>query len=597
MRRKKQKSIRNQLLLVLLFFIMVPLLIMGTITNIITKNVIASKVDYLVNQNFENMYLSISNTVEALFNLVNSYAEDEYVAESLKNQYDEKETYYYIDKAWANRDVMSRINYPFYYTVLDYNGNMYTSFTYSPNANYEKIYGSIEDKDWFEYLKNSYTTSSLIFSDVDMLNEDNGEKIYIGQNILYESENVGIVLVQVDKKHISSWLDNLYFNSSVSSYIVSAKGYCLAKGRNNAIEYDEVINIFEPDKKLFSGYETVHIENGPYLYISKKIDFAYNSKIHWYITMLLQTNEIYRDVRIINLVICIMILICFAAFIITANFCNTKIIKPIEYISSAMHRVKNGDLEIKITDLPNNEISNLGNGFNLMINEINELIKNVYKEESEKRDIAIKMLQAQIRPHFIRNTLNIIQWMAKMKKAYGVSKAIQSFTSLIDYNFINTSPLTTIKDELSFLEDYIYFEKIRYQNKFIHKVDVDETLLEKKILKLTLQPIVENSIIHGIAPKKNQGSIKISARREDDEVIFEIADDGMGISESIFVDIWDDKIYDGTKSESHIGIANVNKRIKLNYGESYGIQIKSTQNEGTVVTIKLPLIDDKTELI
>ena len=208
------------------------------------------------------------------------------------------------------------------------------------------------------------------------------------------------------------------------------------------------------------------------------------------------------------------------------------------------------------------------------------------------------MLQSQIKPHFVRNTLNSIRWMAEMRGAEGISHAILSFSGLLDYNFRDADMMTTVKEELQYVEEYIYLQKLRYQNKFVSKIQVEEDILSCKILKLSFQPIVENSINHGLAFKQERGTLEIRGYRQEDKLVFIIEDDGVGMDEATLRGALSpdsgEKLRD---SGTRIALVNVQQRMKMNFGDEYGIMIESEKGQGTKVTMVFPVIGEPAECL
>lgn len=262
---------------------------------------------------------------------------------------------------------------------------------------------------------------------------------------------------------------------------------------------------------------------------------------------------------------------------------SRDIINPITETAKGIRKIrKTEEFNEIFTDSNINEIHTLNNYLNLLVNKINYLLKENQKINDEKLEIEIATLQSQITPHFIFNTLNSIRIQAVINEDQEVAKSIKNFTSLISHNF-SKGNIHTLNDEVISIESYFNIMKIRYGNKIKYSIKIEEEIKENKILKLILQPIIENSIIHGLSQRNYEGTIRVKIFKEEEKVIISIFDDGSGITEEEI-----DEILTG-KSQG-IGVYNSNRRIKIYYGDDYGIEIRSKVSEYTETTIKLPNI-------
>ena len=195
-----------------------------------------------------------------------------------------------------------------------------------------------------------------------------------------------------------------------------------------------------------------------------------------------------------------------------------------------MKRVSEGDLKVLVNDTYEDEIGVISDNFDSMLKRVNELIEKTKLQEVEKRDLEIRMLQAQINPHFLFNTLNSLKWTALMNQDYTVSEGLSSLAELLRNTIIDKNELVTIREELENIKNYVVIQKIRYGNSFDVQYEVDELLLENKVIKFILQPIVENSIIHGIDENKENQKIIIKIMSEEENILISIKDNGKGFN-------------------------------------------------------------------
>lgn len=270
-----------------------------------------------------------------------------------------------------------------------------------------------------------------------------------------------------------------------------------------------------------------------------------------------------------------------------------SIVNPIKKLKKLMRKAQEGDLTVSFNAKYNDEIGELGSSFNTMVKEINNLINLVQIEEKNKRIAEMNVLQAQIKPHFMYNTLDTIRWMAEEHNEEDIVEIIEAFTNLLRISLSKGKEIISVKEELSHVQSYLTIQKIRYEDKLDYEIDFDENILEYKLIKLILQPLVENAIYHGIKEKRGSGKISIIGKFEENAICFFVVDNGKGIEEDKLNKInCMLKNKSENKSEIGYGIFNVNERIKLIYGDEYGLTYKSIYGEGTVAQLRHPIIEE-----
>ena len=228
--------------------------------------------------------------------------------------------------------------------------------------------------------------------------------------------------------------------------------------------------------------------------------------------------------------------------------------------------------------------------FNKMARKINGLMERVKNNEKQKRKLEIQALQAQINPHFLSNTLNTVSYIARMKKEETIEILVNAIIELLCDSMKNDDSLHTVEEELRVIKNYIIIQDYRLLGKFTVDIQIDEEIASCMMPRFILQPVVENSIIHGIEPANRRGVVSIKGSQRDGKICFTITDNGIGI-ESGKIEKIIAKPRNQEKSRfSGIGIGNVDRRIKLMMGEEYGLTMKSEKNIFTTVEIRLPMI-------
>lgn len=268
---------------------------------------------------------------------------------------------------------------------------------------------------------------------------------------------------------------------------------------------------------------------------------------------------------------------------------NRMINIPVSRIRAKMLRVAEGDFERDPAIEWKHELGDIGRGVNDLCENVLLLMQTRLEDEKQKKDLEYKMLQSQINPHFLYNTLNSIKWMADIQGASGISEMTASLAKLLRSISKGTRLLIPVREELSLIQDYFTIQRYRYGGTITLEVKVeDETLLDCQILKFTLQPLVENAIFHGIEPK-GVGHISIHVTAEGEQGIrIDVTDDGIGMSPDKIANVLHFDKEERTDLFREIGICNVHRRLQYEFGEKYGITIESTEGEYTTMSIHIP---------
>ena len=265
-----------------------------------------------------------------------------------------------------------------------------------------------------------------------------------------------------------------------------------------------------------------------------------------------------------------------------------RIVTPINQLSSAASAVGRGDLSARVDIHTDDEIEELAEAFNRMVVDIDRLIYESVEHEKKLQQMQLENLMLQINPHFIYNTMNSIVYMARMNGNEQIAEYTNAFISLLQSTLrVRSSVFVTLGDELRTVRSYLYLQAIRYGNKFSWEIDCADELLDCQVLNAMLQPVVENAIFHGIAPKDGPGRIDISAQRAGEQLTLRVTDDGVGIPPEALAEIFREDI--GQSYGVHrIGIGNVRKRIQEVYGADGALEIASEPGRGTRVTMRVP---------
>lgn len=284
----------------------------------------------------------------------------------------------------------------------------------------------------------------------------------------------------------------------------------------------------------------------------------------------------------------LLVFIIIAAWLLSRLISNS-ITRPVQQLCETTHMVAKGDFEVRATPTHTNEIQTLSNSMNDMIVQIGRLVEDIKDEQLKLRDTELKLLQAQINPHFLYNTLDTIIWLAEAEDNEHVVEMVNYLSDFFRTSLSKGLDFVSLEDEEAHIRSYLQIQQFRYSDIMDYEIDIQPELKDYRILKLTLQPLVENALYHGIKNKRGRGKIKVTSAYDEDYVILKVEDNGRGMTAEELEKLrFSTGQKEDTNDKAGYGLANVNQRIKLNHGQRYGLKIKSELNQGTQVEILLP---------
>lgn len=327
----------------------------------------------------------------------------------------------------------------------------------------------------------------------------------------------------------------------------------------------------------------IKINGGKYL-----VSVAELSDSGWKIMGLISYEEMYAKAEILRNSIFIVIgafaMIAIAFAIIGSN----QISKPIREIRTTMKKVEKGEFDVHVEYMGRDEVGELARSFNHMVRKINQLMEREQENQKKLRQAEFKALQSQINPHFLYNTLDSITWMVRMNRLEKLEDMITSLTSFLRIGLSRGRSEITFEEELKHVENYVAIQKIRYAKLINYEVDVPEEFKKYYVIKMILQPIVENALYHGIKEKGEPGIIRVTMRENGETFILSVSDDGMGMSPEKLQEI-ENMMEQGIDFDPNAyGVINVQRRIQTNYGKEYGLHFESKYYVGTCVYVTLP---------
>ena len=466
-----------------------------------------------------------------------------------------------------------------------------------PAARFRKNFKA-EDEEWFVNALNKTENIHFTLPHVQKMFEkgDNSYKWVISMSRAVEitvggSTEQAVLLIEMAYQGLEEVLDEVTLGNGGYIYLMDSNGDLIWHPKFELIASGRV----KENNLVAAGYDDgsrEEIFNGTrQTVVTKTVGYT-----GWKLVGVIKGTGISLNMLKTRLFIVFVILLIIFIVILINSYISFRVTNPIRELEKSVKELEEGNLDADIYMGGSYEVQHLGKSVQDMKFRIKGLMQDIVNEHEEKRKSEFDSLQAQINPHFLYNTLDIIVWQIENEKQ---SEAVHTVTALARFFRLSLGKgknIVTVKDEIDHVKNYLMIQHMRFKNKFDYEFDIAEDVLELPSLKLMLQPLVENAIYHGMEFMDGDGMIMVKAWREEDELYLSVADNGLGMTEDKVEMILTGKSTSGNGRGSGIGVKNVNERIKLYFGEAYGLTIDSEPDEGTTVIIHLPAKDEKESL-
>jgi two-component system sensor histidine kinase YesM len=408
------------------------------------------------------------------------------------------------------------------------------------------------------------------------------------------NEVIGFIVIDLDDSFVRHFVEHATFGKTGNFIVTDASGQPIYQPENAIHE----MPLAGSQDQLSRSKDTIIARSknkGGQMFIT----YTTSQETGWKIIGIAPLNEIFEDAYEIRRLIFVSVGLSILFIFILYFFMTTRLIKPIHVLMRKMRQASSGNLNARVNPSGSDEIADLGKCFNMMTEQIKELMEKSIREQRTLRMAELRTLQAQINPHFLYNTLDSIIWMAEAGKNDQVIHLIQALSRFYRISLSKGRDLITLREELEHVHNYLMIQQVRYRDILDYSIDVPEDILSNFILKMTLQPIVENAIYHGIKNKRGKGLIRITGRVEGHVLYITVSDNGAGMSpETVKMltrriqaaayqepggDMWNEK-----KNGSY-GLYNVEQRIRLYFGSEYGTTIQSREGIGTDIIVRIPV--------
>ncbi|BDF06346.1 sensor histidine kinase [[Clostridium] hylemonae] len=506
------------------------------------------------------------------------------------------EEYYSKDKTM--RQILNE-SYAAYFSVEDvfvcsYNGSVYGSDKnkLSLTADYD-----FTRTGWFADMKQSGAGVSILsqYDSSSYISTGEPQKLFSIVKKIYNyrsGKEIGCLIVHMNSDILGNVLQSVNSNEYQQ---------CLIIDNNKKIIYHPDSDYIGTQYREARVSELLTMQNGYMESLSEKgyLVFSTSAVTGWSVISVVDNKYIMDSINRLRLFLILTAVFCVVLSVYFASYISKTISDPVARLQRKMYQVGEGDFDIRAATGASDEIGQLTLSFDKMVERTKQLIENVYQSEIYQKEAELNALQAQINPHFLYNTLQTIDMMAEEEGADEISDACQALSKIFRYSINRGQEFVHVQDEIVHIENYMLIQKLRFGSKLEVRYDIQNECRELYIVKLLIQPMVENAVVHGMENVLDKCHVTIRVYRKEDCLYAEVEDNGTGIAPGQLMEL-NEKLarsaeqkmvheVDYVKNHRSIGLENTNARIKLYFGQEYGITITSEEGTGTKVCIKLPV--------
>jgi two-component system, sensor histidine kinase YesM len=565
--------IKRKIILLALFSALIPLLVIGPFTFIYFNKVIENKVSTTI----DNFLTIVDWNINAFGSSVENISNDIFLSNENQAYLNYKKTdamlFRLETSSLENLNNVTVVNNPYINAIYVGNENHgFLKINRGERNLKNDIYQTIKKSNIYPRLLSSQWQGEWLNGSNLKLVKDGSHSLLYGRNIrnLGTKEQMGLVLIDLDP----AYFENMFKNSNPPGDILILDG--------DKILYSSSINRFSSPQvaKIIQGRE----KSGT---IKKVMDgtqyfFNYhtNKKTNWDVVSIIPYENIVREVNQLRLVSISLLVMALMFSLVIALFITRRITNQLSLLRMVTEKMEKRETVVGIHFNNEDEIGEIGNQIVHLYNWNNDLTKRLYKSQIKEKEAELLALQSHINPHFLYNTLNTVFWMAEKIQAKQISKIAINLSKIFKLTLNDGNHITSVKNEMEQVKSYLDIQNIRFDNKIDYTVTIEPEIMDESIIKLLLQPIVENSVYHGLEQQES-GTIMIEGKMVEDGLLFIIRDTGKGFDMNE-VDI----------NKKGYALKNINERLKLYYGKEYGLKIESEVGKGTIVYLKVGLKND-----
>lgn len=580
----KNLNLRYQLILSYIPIFIISLLIINLVSYYLMANALKKNSREFVNETAKIISRDITKNLNQYDEISSSIAFDENLSSLLSGEINDynyfiksnkvKQKIYYFTQ--NSKDIKSIFIYPINRSaVIRSNSNIiYNDMNYIDNEYFKSLASNAETKVW--------STNAVAGYD-----PEGGNYLYFLRSIPNFGVSNGLIQMQIREKSIFDIYKDSSFGKNSTIFIIDENGYIISHSNKEKISTKIQASIIENINQNLGSF-TTEIDGKNYMIVYNAI-----ASSKWTLIATIPMDYIQSNNQWLLNTNLIIIMISFIFVILISVWVSSKIASPLERVGKAMKRLEKGDFEVRLDYDSDNEIGKIYKRYNAMAAEIKNLMEVIRKEEKKKKEAYIKVLQAQIKPHFLYNTLFTIKCLASIKKQPQIEELLDSLIKLLMASISKGGEFVSVYEEIEYIKNFALIQKYRFEDKFKVIFNISSEIQNCIVPKLIIQPIVENAIVHGMDTEISFIEVKIEGRLEGEDIVFIIRDNGKGIDAdkiNMMLQASENKNKNGFNG---MGIKNVNERIKLYFGDQYGLYYLSNIENGTEVIMRLPVIIDE----
>lgn len=408
------------------------------------------------------------------------------------------------------------------------------------------------------------------------------KRVFILSRRLYDMDkgDLGVMVIHIDEKIMDNMYDITNTKDDSTFFLTDEKGKIIYHPERDMIDRYIGDDAYSAISKNSKGSLVMKYGNEKYFEIYDTFFVT-----GWKFIVVIPYSKLMSEANRIGIITLVIAVVCLVLVIFISTFVTRTILSPIRKLMQLMKRGAAGNMEVRFVESSEDEIGQLGKSFNTMISSIQKLMMLVEDESNQKIEAQIGALEAQINPHFLYNTLASMYWSALSKGDREISQMALSLSNFFKLGLNKGKELTTVKKEVEHVKEYLEIQRMLYENRFNSNLTVDDNILKCRTIKLILQPLVENSLVHGLENKDESGFIKIDIKELSGRIVFRVADNGSGIEK-----LKEESLQ--TIINGGVGLKNVQDRLRLYFRNDFTIECSSNPDVETVFEISIPLIND-----
>ncbi len=385
-----------------------------------------------------------------------------------------------------------------------------------------------------------------------------------------------------------------FFAKVLNSSQPSENGYLLLISPEEAMSFKKIDKKYELTADILHFLQTTTEKEGQLEYQKPKgetmvviYDTLPTSK--WKLAAVFPQKDVLARLDYIKLITLLIIILLIFVAVLLANALASYITKPLSLLTSSMKQIQGGNMNFVPKTHPLNEVGVLNQGVEDLVGRVKNLLEQIQKEQENKRQLEFSVMQTQIHPHFLYNTLYAIKGLCDMGLNEEASAMVTALSNYFRISISRGQEIISVEEEIAHIRNYLFIQEMRYGDDFAYEIEVEEAILSQRIIKLTLQPLIENAIYHGVKQKRGSGQILVRGYQTNGFLCFEVRDNGLGMSKERLEEVRLSLEGKGLAQQSvGLGVRSTHERLQLHYGKEAGLKIESQHNLGTCVKVMIP---------